>query len=488
VETASLAGLSSLSVRSDVRGASVWLDYLARGSVPLDLNGITPGSHVLTVRADGYYDASLTLSLAADTKTTITVPLQLRTGYLDARVSPASAKVVVDGTSYSPGVIELPVGPRSVTVKAFGYREQSFSVFIPERLFASIRAELETAPFEATGFSLSRARFNPRNAGLRGAAKVSFSVSAPGGSDVRVFDSDGRIVRRDYIGPFSDWEQSYAWDGLNDDGIQAPDGSYYIELVTKPAAGTESAMESFDYGAEVQVDSALVVATSGAYGAMYGSAYAPEPFAPAVDGFRIDAEGRVSGSSGGAAIGGRVALSAAFSLAAGVDAGAGIEAGASGTGGSEAAARLGLRVAAPAYRIGAARLGVSGLAEGRVSEAASGDPAYARLGAGLGFGTPFLNLVVMPHVGAYWEGGSSWRAGLGAALNVGGYLAGASLSTAAASGPLSGGFALAWPIRSALELRFSPTGLPLYFRILGGLDWSPAPDAWFVGFGISGGL
>ncbi|HPM73401.1 MAG TPA: hypothetical protein PLE25_10560, partial [Spirochaetales bacterium] len=100
----------------------------------------------------------------------------------------------------------------------------------------------------------------------------------------------------------------------------------------------------------------------------------------------------------------------------------------------------------------------------------------------------FLNAVAMPAFAAYWEDGCSLRAGLGAAFNLSGYAFGASLSASALTGPLSGGLELDWPIGVTLELRFLPPGLPLAFRLSGGVDWSPAPTGWNLGLAVSGGF
>ncbi len=482
VESATLGGLSSLSVRCDVRGASVWLDHLLRGSVPLDLTGLTPGTHLLILRADGYYDAIIALSLAADTKTTVTSALQLRTGFLDIRVDPPSATVIIDGESWSPGIIELPAGQQTVTVKAFGYQEQTFSVFVPESLFTSISATLQTAPFEATGFSLSRERFNPRNAGLKGLARVSFSVTAAGTAHLTIEDDTGQTVHQAELGPFDDWDQSSDWSGRDDAGLPVPDGAYTVELTVKPVAGTAYLEESYFYRDEVMVDSTLVMMPSGTYGVLNGSIYAPEPFAPAADGFRVEsllyAAGQVDAAD---SIGGGVALSASLSLEAGVDVGLGLEF----AGSTAAAARLALKLSAP--NLGP--LGLGGLVEGRISDALAGNPAWARVGASLGLGSPFFNVVAMPHVGAYWEDNLiAAKAGLGAALTVSGYYLGASLSASALTEKLSGGFSLGWPIQTALEIRFAPPRLPLSFRIVAGLDWSPEPTSWTAGFALSGGF
>lgn len=481
VDPAPLGELSSLSVQCEVRGTSVWLDHQIRGSVPLDLTGLTPGEHILSLRADGYYETTITLSLAADTKTTIFTSLQLRTGFLDIRTSPSTATVVIDGESWDPGLIELPAGQQSVTVKAFGYQEQSFSVYVPERSFALLSATLETAPFEATGFALSREQFNPRNAGLKGLAQVSFSVTASGNAKLKVMNAEGNPVYQVELGPFDDWDQYVTWNGRDDDRLPVPDGTYTIELTVKPTAGVAYLEESSLYHGEVTVDSTLIMMPSGTYGVLNGSVHAPEPFAPAADSFKLESllyATRQLDDAG--TISGGMALSASLSLEAGIDAGLGLEV----AGTATAAARLGLKLSAQDL----SPLGLAALFEGRISDALAGNPAWARIGAAVGLGSTFFNVVAMPHFGAYWENGLSIRAGLGTSLTLSGYYVGASLSGSALTEALAGGFRLGWPIQTALELRLAPPRLPLSFRLSAGLDWSPMPTTWTAGFAIAGGF
>lgn len=481
VEAASLGGQASLSVRSDVRNAAVWLDNQARGTVPLDLTGLTPGYHALVLHREGYYDAIIQLSLAADTHTTVTTSLVLKTGFLSVSVWPANAQVLVDDTAYAPGIIEVPSGQRRVLIKAFGYREQELSVYVPERLFATISVALEEAPFEATSFSLSASRFNPRNAGLRGSARLSFHVSAPGSADITVRAADGSELVRSSIGPFTDWNQEFDWDGLDGDGMPVPDGTYSIGVVATPAPGIQSAEDSYAYEAQVTVDSTMILSPSGTFGALPGSCYAPNAFAPPFDGFRIEASGYalVPIPADGSSTTGVFTLSAMLSLRGLLEAGLALE---TTTTDSNAAAIAGLRFAAPV----AEPWGLSAVIDGRLSYATAGDPAWVRLGPAIGLGSAFVNVVIAPTIGAFWEDGFSTRAGLGAAVSIGGYAVSAALSAHASTGPLAGGWSIATPVRSALELRFTPAGVPLSFRVIGGLDWSPLPSAWMAGVAMAG--
>jgi len=478
VVSLALGGLSSLSVRCDVRGASVWVDNQLRGSVPIDVAGLQPGSHLVVIGASGYYDAILRLTLAADTKTTVTATLERRTGFLDVSSTPPDATVLVDGEEYSPGTIEVPAGMQTVVVRAFGYRERSYELRVPERMVVTLSAVLEPAPFDADDFALSTTRFNPLNSGLKGSARVSFRVSAPGRATFTVKADDGSTVAAIKLGPFDDWEQEAVWDGRDADGLPVPDGTYHVLLETRAEPGVESIKPEYVFEATVAVDSSLVVVPSGSFGALPGAVYAPEALPPAANGFKFDTSVVAAGDFGSSPVGFEATMGVSLSLEDLLDLGLGVEFGSDDT----SAVLVALRLLAP---LDIAHFGIAGLADGRISTAAPGNPSYARLGAAIGFGTRFANIVVLPRVSAHFEDGFSVRAGMGAALSAGGYSWSASVSAEASSLPLSDGIAIGWPVRSAVELRLAPSGLPLAFRALGGTDWSPSASAWFAGLGLS---
>jgi len=479
VESADLGGLCSLSARSDLRGVTVFVDYQAKGTAPLDLVGLTPGSHLLVLKKDGYYDTALWLSLAKDTKTTVTASLELMVGYLDVEAYPETAQVEVDGNTFEPGIIELPIGQKTVVVKAFGYQEQSFFVRVQEKLFTEIRASLEKAPFEASNFAVSSARFNPKNSGLRGYSSISFHVTAEGYATASIFDAGGTELRSLELGPFSDWQQSIDWNGRDEAGAIVPDGTYSVQVTVKPDDGVESELPAYSFEADLVVDTSLVILPTGSWGALPGSSLVPNGGPPAFDGFRLDAAASVVVPVGGSAAGvtGLASMGVSLSLEEILEAGLGLEFGMEGYGKVLAALRLALPAGYP--------VALSVAVDGKLSRSIAHDPSFIRLGPVAGFGSHFVNVAGAPFLGVYWEDGFSLRTGGGLALNVGAYSISAALSAFALSEALDQGLALAWPVQSALELRYIPAGLPLTFRVTGGLDWEPLPSAWSAGLGLS---
>ena len=480
VEATALGGSAALSIRSDVRGAEVWVDYVRRGTVPLDISGLAPGSHLLILQMDGYYDNSIYLTLAPDTTTTVTASLRLRTGYVQVYTEPGNASVFHDGTEYKPGMLELPVGSRFLTVKAFGYREKTLRVFVPENMVVQAEALLEQAPFEASAFTPSRTRFNPRNAGARGMVRASFTVSAPGRARTSIFAPDGSLVDEFNSEIFSDWNQLIEWNGKGQDLAPVADGRYLLSIRITPEEGLPYTQDHYLFEQYVTVDSSVVVTPRGQYGAIPGSLWAPEAFAPADTSLGLAFAGHVCGSfeavPGG---GGFIALS--VSLEGFLDAGLAIEAG---TEDESGAGLLGLKISAPF----AGPFGLAFHADGRFAAASLASPAWARGGLSLGFGSPFINLVLAPDLGAYWQDGFSVRAGMGSALTLSGYSASVALSCRIESANLDTDFEIAKPLQTGLELRFLPPELPLGIRLFGGLAWDPRPPYGPSGRRILGSL
>jgi hypothetical protein len=429
---------------------------------------------------DGYYDNSIHLTLAPDTTTTVTASLRLKTGYVQLQTKPGNAIVSYDGNEYKAGMLELPIGNRFLTVKAFGYREKTIQVFVPERLVVNTEVILDQAPFEASNFETSRTRFNPRNAGARGLIRASFRVSAPGKAKTSIFAPDGSLVDEFSSEIFSDWSQLIEWNGKGQNLDPVADGRYLLSIRVTPEEGLPYTQDHYLFESYVTVDSSVVVTPRGQYGALPGSLWAPEAFSPADTSLGLAFAGFVRGSfeavPGG---GGFIAFS--VSLEGLLDVGLAVEAG---TGDESGAGLLGLKISAPL----SGPIGLAFHADGRLAAASSASPGWARGGLTLGIGSRFANLVLAPDLGAYWQDGYSARAGIGSALTLSSYSASISLSGRVESASLDTGLKAAWPLQTGLELRFLPPELPLGIRLFGGLAWDPGPASWHAGLGISGSL
>ncbi len=484
VESVELGGNAELVIKSDQKATAVYLDYFKRGSAPLRLEALSPGPHLVVLRSEGYYDLSLQLNLAPNTRTTIMAYLELITGFLSVQADPSWAEVLIDGESYRQGILVLPAGFRSVRIQAFGYRSQDYVVFIPEKLMATLYASLERAPFEVGSYVVSAERFNPRNSGLKGSVRLGFRVSAPGRAEAKLSTADGQVLREWKLGPFSDWEQALSWDGRDAAGQILPDGEYSLVLQARREPGVETLVDVYEYEHKLRIDSTLVVTPSGRYGVLPGSILSPSAFTAPDSSFNLSIGAVFSGQGSSAVytgVRGGAEISIGLSLEDSIDIGIGARASASDEAG---AALAGLRYAFVLPR----PLGAALALDGGISASTAASPSWLRLSLPLGLGSRFMNLSLAPDVGMYWEDGMLTKAGLSAAFTVSGYAFGAALSARAQSQDIAAGLQALWPVELAAELRFLPPGLPLSFTLFGLVSLSPEPSYWKAGLALSGGF
>lgn len=477
VENLPQNGLATLFVSCEIKDSELLLNLQNAGKTPVTLNGLTPGQYNLVIKARGYYDMSLNISLMADTLTSISTSLKQITGFLDLRVKPENAKILIDGQAYSQGFLELPIGQRTINIKAFGYKEENFKIIIYKNFVMDKKIDLQTAPFDARGFYASTKRMNPRNSGLKGQLSISFSVTAPGGGNFTVKTASGEILKNINLNEFNDWDQSLSWDGRNADGTPLADGKYMYSLEVWPAAEQSSIKNNYTFDGYVDLDSSLVLVPTGAYSAMFGSEYSPEAFAPIDTEIRLDLLAFATGSfySSDEQRGGlRIGL--ALALPPFLDIGAGLE-----TIDYKSSALLGLKLSLPPKGL----FGLAGLLEGKISELSVLDPPFVRLGPVFGFGLPVAKLALSPHFGVYREENIVLRTGIGSAISIGNYEYGASLSAQMMSSNLLDGFKMDLPLKTALELRFMPQKFIMSFRLVLGLDWNPGPANWMAGLAVS---
>ncbi len=241
-------GGGSLTIETYPDYAEIYLDlaFLGRGTQTVD--DIDPGLHRLTVRKKGYYPSDFWFTYTQETDLTLTVTLQIVTGYLMVSTVPGDAEIVVGKTEVSQGVAELPTGAYSVTVRSFGYEDYETIVEIEELATTTLSVELTPAEFSVKDFSASRERFNPGNPGKLGVTGIRFTVSSWGSGEISIVDQEGKEVWTRRFEGFSTWNQEADWNGRDVDGTILPDGRY---TVTLHASGGNS--EVFD-SLQVSID------------------------------------------------------------------------------------------------------------------------------------------------------------------------------------------------------------------------------------------
>ncbi len=222
---------ASLKITANISGAAVYLNGAYAGTAPLTVDGLVPGTYRITVKKSGYETKEIYADIAAGTEKSFYLELRLITGILQISAQPADSLVFIDGVQKSAAMsvrtFELPEGIHTVEIRAFGYRPDMQSVYVPRNTITALRVTLERADFSATAIRVTPDTFNPQNPGVFGTCAVRFSVTAGGDGTITVFQNGG-VIRTMPLKRFTTWEQSCEWDGRTDAGTSAPDGTYLI--------------------------------------------------------------------------------------------------------------------------------------------------------------------------------------------------------------------------------------------------------------------
>jgi hypothetical protein len=281
-----------LVIRSNPRGAKVYIDGIERGITPLKLENIVPGQYFVRLEKDGYVERRFRATIRSGSLLEVSLALKEAVGQALIRVIPEpgvpealplSPQILADGVLVEGPVLTLPEGLRTIRVRAFGWEEASRTVYIKRDSVQELEFTLKPALFHILKASARRARFNPANSGSLGTTALVFEVSASGRGTFAVLNGSGELVFTREAGPFMGWNQELAWDGRDSGGRIVPDGVYTLTLTARSPAGAEAQVSL-----KVTVDSSLQIRPLTLSSGKAGLFFAPSPAALPGGSFQIE--------------------------------------------------------------------------------------------------------------------------------------------------------------------------------------------------------
>jgi hypothetical protein len=288
-----------LIVRSEPSRATVYINGIERGLTPFTFETIAPGEYGIRLTKDGYGERWIWVSVRENSRLEVTLNLEAILGVLTLDIqrkagSPPPERltlrpeIIVDGELKNNTVLSLPVGYRTVRVRAFGWEESAHSVYIHQNFSQTLKVEMQAAPFSMTGAELRRARFNPANSGSLGTTEIAFNVSAPGVGRIVIESQGGDTVFSQDLGPFATWSQSVTWDGRDREGKPLPDGPYHVLALTESlaAAGADPVEQRAEMTAHI--DSSLNIYPLSLTALVSGLFFSPLPETIPRGSFQID--------------------------------------------------------------------------------------------------------------------------------------------------------------------------------------------------------
>ncbi|MDR0377548.1 MAG: PEGA domain-containing protein [Spirochaetaceae bacterium] len=288
-----------LVVRSEPSQAVVFINGIERGLTPFTLETIEPGEYGVRLVKDGYRERRIWVTVRENRRLEATLNLEAVLGILTLDIQRKAGspppdrlalrpEIIVDGELQNSAVLSLPVGYRTVRVRAFGWEEAVHSVYVHQEFSRRLKVEMQAAPFNMTGAELRRVRFNPANSGSLGMTEISFNVSAPGLGRIVIENQGGDTVFARDLGPFDTWFQSVAWNGRNREGQPLPDGPYRVLalLESLPEDGASRAERRAEM--TVNIDSSLNIYPLASSALVSGLFFSPLPDLGPRGSFQVD--------------------------------------------------------------------------------------------------------------------------------------------------------------------------------------------------------
>ena len=187
----------SLNVTSDPAGADVKLDGVLKGTTPLTVTGVSPGSHTLRLEKTGYVAYTAPVSITAGETTYVhavldPVPPPVVNGTIEVTSSPTGAGVSLDGDYRGTTPLSIPAvtnGIHTLRLEASGYLPWEEPVIVIAGETTYVHANLSTVP-PATGSVTVQSDPGDANVYLDGEMKgltpVAITEVVPGPHIVRI--------------------------------------------------------------------------------------------------------------------------------------------------------------------------------------------------------------------------------------------------------------------------------------------------------------
>ncbi|MDR1240095.1 MAG: PEGA domain-containing protein [Treponema sp.] len=294
-----------LVIRTKPAGARVFIDGLERGETPLTLERLRSGEYHVRLVKEGYRERRFQIVLSASSRLLVSIELEEAVGQVLLRIRrsgespppeilPLDPAVFTDGgVTLRPGsgetpVISLPVGYRTIRVRAFGWEDAARTVFVEENRISSVEFILKPAAYTMDRGQVIRPRFNPVNPGSLGRTEFHFEVSAPGQGTVTVEDSAGWVVYTAPLGPFRTWSQSVVWDGRDPGGEPLPPGIYQARIETESLVRDAAPPQTYILRLETEIDASAHIYPLSLQGLTPGLLFAPVPAVLPTGSFQIE--------------------------------------------------------------------------------------------------------------------------------------------------------------------------------------------------------
>ena len=233
---------NTVIIKTNARNAKVFLNGIYKGTTPISISNLEPGTYRLRLEKAGFLTAERYISVSKNTTYNYFYEMTEIKGFVDIRGIPNVEKSLIfaDGNKIFAPFFELSEGFHTIQVKSFGYEDFSASIFVKRNHIKRISLKMQKADFKILDFYSSRKTINPKYSGSIGNCQLTAKVSAPGTGKISIKNMSGEEIFSAEFPKFSTWEQNVTWNGTDSSGNDVPSGKY---IATFYADGQSAELE-----------------------------------------------------------------------------------------------------------------------------------------------------------------------------------------------------------------------------------------------------
>ncbi|NQE04906.1 hypothetical protein C5S32_03450 [ANME-1 cluster archaeon GoMg1] len=149
----------SISVSSSPSGARIYVDGSYKGRTPETNTHVSPGSHTVKLKHDGYYDWSTSIKVTAGSTSYVSAsltPIPYPTvGFISVTSSPSNAYIHLDGSykgTTPKAITHVSPGSHTIELEHSGYYDWTSTVRVGAGSTSYVSTPLTPIPSPTTGF------------------------------------------------------------------------------------------------------------------------------------------------------------------------------------------------------------------------------------------------------------------------------------------------------------------------------------------------
>ncbi len=233
---------NTVIIKTNARNAKVFLNGIYKGTTPISISNLEPGTYRLRLEKTGFLPAERYISVSKNTTFNYYYEMTEIKGFVDIRgiQNVEKSLIFADGNRIYAPFFELSEGFHTIQVKSFGYEDFSASIFVKRNHIKRISLKMQKADFRILDFYSSRKTINPKYSGSLGNCQLTAKVSAPGTGKISIKNMSGEEIFSAELPEFSTWEQNVTWNGTDFSGNDVPSGKY---IATFSADGQSAELE-----------------------------------------------------------------------------------------------------------------------------------------------------------------------------------------------------------------------------------------------------